>query len=79
MFDLITTTGVLFTYTVNIPDRTQMQMVSFAIESPFTADASMISMNVATLAVVGKSVEQTLVEHVEHYERVAARNEGRES
>jgi hypothetical protein len=71
VFDLMTSTGVLFTYTVTIPDRSKMQMVDFLIESPFTDTASLLSVNVATLAVVGKSVEQTLVEHVEHYERIA--------
>lgn len=72
MFDLITTTGILFTYTVSIPDRSQMQMVEFTIESPFTTEAAVLSVNVASLAVVGKSVEQVLVEHVEHYQRLAA-------
>ena len=73
MFDLITTTGVLFTYTVRIPDRAVMQMVEFTIDSPYTAGANVILTNVASLAVVGKSVEQTLVEHVEYYERLALR------
>lgn len=71
MFDLMTTTGVLFTYSVDIPDRTKMQMVRFAIESPYTANANILECNVASLAIVGKSVEQMLVEHVEHYERLA--------
>lgn len=71
MFDLMTSTGVLFTYTASIPDTATMQMVEFAVDSPFTQNAGLIMMNVATLAVLGKSVEQTLVEHVEHYERLA--------
>jgi len=73
MFDLMTTTGVLFGYEVRIPDRSQMQMVEFVIHSPFTDTGATLLMNVATLAVVGKSVEQTLVEHVEHHERIASR------
>jgi hypothetical protein len=76
LFDLMTSTGVLFTYSVNIPDPTEMQIVDFRIDSPFTDSANVLSVNVAALAVVGKSVEQTLVEHVEHYERIAS---GRES
>lgn len=74
MFDLLTASGVLFTYRATIPDRSQMQVVEFIISSPFTENANVIMMNVASLAIVGKSVEQTLVEHVEHYERIAARN-----
>jgi hypothetical protein len=74
MFDLLTTTGVFFSYEVRIPDRVHMQMVEFTINAPFTENASVLLVNVATLAVVGKSVEQTLVEHVEHHERIAARN-----
>lgn len=73
MFDLMTTTGVLFGYEVRIPDRSQMQMVEFVIHSPFTDTGATLLMNVATLAVVGKSVEQTLVEHVEHHERIVSR------
>ena len=46
-----------------------MQMVRFTIDSPFTENASVLDANVATLALIGKSVEQMLVEHVEHYER----------
>lgn len=69
MFDLITSTGVLFSYSVQIPDRAAMQMVRFTIDSPFTENASVLDANVATLALIGKSVEQMLVEHVEHYER----------
>ena len=75
MFDLVTTTGVFFTYTVAIPDRTQMQMVKFTMDSPFTAAAAVLAVNVATLAVVGKPVEQVLVEHVEHYERLTDHRE----
>jgi len=73
MFDLMTTTGVLFGYEVRIPDRSQMQMVEFVIHSRFTDMGATLMMNVSTLAVVGKSVEQTLVEHVEHHERIVSR------
>ena len=69
----MTSTGVLFGYEVAIPDRSKMQVVEFTLTSPFTEDAGVITMNVASLAMVGKSVEQALIEHVEHYERVAAR------
>lgn len=79
MFDLMTSTGVLFGYEVSIPDRSTMQMVEFTVTSPFTEDARVIMMNVASLAVVGKSVEQMLVEHVEHYERIAARRTSEEA
>jgi hypothetical protein len=72
MFDLMTSTGVLFNYSVRIPDRSVMQMVEFTIISPYTEGANVILANVASLAIVGKSVEQTLVEHVEFYERQAA-------
>lgn len=72
MFDLMTTTGVLFGYEVTIPDRNQMQIVEFVVHSPFTDAGATLKMNVATLALVGKSVEQTLVEHVEHYELIAS-------
>lgn len=44
-----------------------MQMVEFTVTSPFTEDARVIMMNVASLDVVGMSVEQVPVEHVEHY------------
>ena len=67
MFDLMTSTGVLFGYEVRIPDRSKMQMVEFTVTSPFTEDARVIMMNVASLDVVGMSVEQVPVEHVEHY------------
>jgi hypothetical protein len=77
LFDLVTSTGVLFTYTARIPDRELMQMVEFTIDSPFTAGANVIVANVASLALIGKSVEQTLVEHVEFYERTATREAGR--
>ena len=73
MFDLITSTGVLFTYSPSIPDNSKMQMVDYAINSPFASPASVLSMNVATIAMLGKSVEEILVDHVEHLERVAAR------
>lgn len=73
MFDLMTTTGVLFTYTPSIPDPSRMQMVDFAIDSPFTESANVLSVNVATVALLGKTVEQMLVDHVEHYQRIAAR------
>lgn len=73
MFDLMTSTGVLFTYSVEIPDRSKMQMVRFTINSPFTNQANVLDSNVASLATVGKSVEQMLVEHVEHYERLTKR------
>lgn len=73
LFDLMTTTGVLFTYTAAIPDRSQMQMVEFTIDSPFTAAATVLNVNVASLALVGKSVEQVLVEHVERCGRVGSR------
>jgi hypothetical protein len=79
MFDLMTSTGVLFGYEVRIPDRSKMQMIEFSLTSPFTNEAQIIMVNVATLAVVGKSVEQTLVEHVEHYERIAMRRASEES
>jgi hypothetical protein len=72
-FDLITSTGVLFTYSVRIPDRATMQMLEFTIHSPFTDGANIVTMNVASLALIGKSVEQTLVEHVEFYEKPANR------
>ena len=78
MFDLMTSTGVFFAYEVFIPDRSKMQIVEFTVTSPFTADASVVTMNVASLAVLGKSVEQTLVEHVEHYERIAVRRASEE-
>lgn len=71
-FDLITTTGVLFTHTVAIPDRSQMQRVEFTVASPYTTAAAVLNVNVATLAIIGKSVEQVLVENVEHYERLSA-------
>ncbi|TFB95728.1 hypothetical protein E3O39_11925 [Cryobacterium sp. MDB2-A-1] len=71
MFDLLTTTGVLFTYTADVPDSSQMQIVEFTINSPFTKAASVLNVNVSTLAMLGKSVEQLLVDHVEHYERRA--------
>jgi len=73
LFDLMTTTGVLFTYVPSIPDPSTMQMVDFAIYSPFTESASVLSVNVATAAMLGKSIEQLLVDHVEHYEQIAAR------
>ena len=73
MFDLMTTTGVLFGYEARIPDRSQMQMIEFVIHSPFNDVRATLMINVSTLAVVGKSVEQTLVEHVEHHERIASR------
>ncbi|TFC26432.1 hypothetical protein E3O53_07890 [Cryobacterium sp. TMT2-18-3] len=74
MFDLLTSSGVLFTYTVNIPDRSQMQLVDFFVDSPFTTASSPVHVNVATLALVGKSVEQILVDHVEHHEAIAQRS-----
>jgi hypothetical protein len=74
MFALITTTGILFSYSVSIPDRSQMQLVELTISSPFTENATVVMTNVASLAMVGKSIEQTLIEHVEHYERIALRN-----
>ena len=74
MFDLLTTTGVLFSYSVDIPDRSNMQMVRFTIDSPFTERAPILHSNVATLAMIGKSVEQLLVEHVEHYERISGQS-----
>lgn len=51
MFDLMTSTGVLFGHEVSIPDRSKMQMVEFTVTSPFTEDARIIMMNVASLAV----------------------------
>jgi hypothetical protein len=72
MFDLMTTTGVLFTYVPTIPDTSKMQIVDFTIDSPFTSRASVLSINVATVAMLGKTVEQMLVDHVEHYEAIAA-------
>jgi hypothetical protein len=50
-----------------------MQMVEFTVDSPFTHDASVLVANVASLALLGKSVEQTLIEHVEHFEFLATR------
>lgn len=73
MFDLMTSSGVLFTYTVNIPDRSQKQMVDFFVDSRFTDPSSPVRVNVATLALVGKSVEQLLVDHVEHHQTIAQR------
>jgi len=73
VFDLVTTTGVLFTYVPTIPDRSKIQMVDFAIDSPFTKSAEVLAVNVATAAMLGKSIEQLLVDHVEHCERIAAR------
>ena len=73
MFDLITSTGIPFTYTVRIPDRAVMQIVEFIIESPYTEGDDVLTTNVASLATLGISVEQTLVEHVEYLERVAAK------
>lgn len=67
MFDLLTTTGVLFTCTAAVPDPSQMQIVEFTINSPFTEVASIV--NVSTLAILGRSVAQMLVAHFEHYER----------
>jgi hypothetical protein len=64
---------VLFTYSVAIPDRSEMQMVEITISSPFTEPGHVLMVNVATLAVVGKSLEQTLVEHVEHQQRLTQR------
>ncbi|MEB0266797.1 MULTISPECIES: hypothetical protein [unclassified Cryobacterium] len=72
MFDLFTTTGVFFTYSVRIPDQSKMQLVQLTVESPYTDKANVLMVNVATLATVGRSVETTLIEHVEHYERIAA-------
>jgi hypothetical protein len=69
----MTTTGILFTYTTSIRDPSKMQLVDFAIDSPFTNPADVLSVNVATLAMLGKTVEQILVDHVEHQQRVAAR------
>ncbi|TFB91456.1 hypothetical protein [Cryobacterium sp. HLT2-28] len=75
MFDLLTTTGFLFTYSAAVPDPSQMQIVEFTINSPFTEAASVLNVNVSTLAMLGKSVEQLLVDHVEHYERRANKAE----
>jgi hypothetical protein len=72
MFDLMTSTGILFTYVPSIPDRSHMQMVDFTIDSPFTSAANVLTINVATVAMLGKTVEQMLVDHVEHYEAIAA-------
>jgi len=74
MFDLITSTGVLFTYTVRIPDRSVMQMVEFTIDSAYTEGVNVVTANVASLAMLGKSVEQLLGEHVEHYQQVRTRS-----
>ena len=74
MLELFTTTGIFFTYTVNIPDRSKMQVVELTIDSPFTGNASVLMVNVASLAIVGKSVESTLIEHVEYYERMAKKD-----
>lgn len=73
VFDLITTTGVLFTYEARIPDKSIMQMVEFTVASPYTNGAQVLSVNVASLALLGKTVEQTLIEHVEHYQRIIDR------
>ena len=74
MFDLFTSTGVFFTYCVSIPYRSKMHLVELAVKSPFTERANVVVVNVAALALVGRSVETTLIEHVEYYERIAARD-----
>jgi hypothetical protein len=79
MFDLITTTGIPFSYSVRIPDRSVMQIVEFTIDSPYTEGANVVFVNVASLALIGKSVEQNLIEHVEHFEGIAARRAADES
>lgn len=72
MFDLITSTGVIFSYTEAVPDPQKMQIVEFTVRSPFTERARVLSVNVTTLAMLGKSVEQALVEH---HQRIAERSE----
>lgn len=72
IYDLMTATGILFTYTTTISDPSRMQIVDFAIDSPFTSPANVLSVNVATVAMLGKTVEQILVDHVEHQQRIAA-------
>ena len=57
MFDPITGTGVLFNYTVGNPDRSAMQVDNFQINSPCRETANALSVNVASVAVIGKSVE----------------------
>jgi len=69
---LTASTGSLFGYEVSIPDRSKMKMVEFRVIPPFTADANVVTMNVASLAVAGESAEQTLVEYVKRFERIAA-------
>ncbi len=51
-------TGLLFEYEVSIPDRSKMQMVEFRVISPFTADANVVTMNVDTVALVGKALNR---------------------
>lgn len=74
MLELLTSTGVFFTYTASIPDRSNLQIVEFVIDSPFTASAPVVSVNVSSLALIGKTVEAVLVDHVELYERRASRD-----
>ena len=72
MHELLTSTGVFFTYTAAIPDRAKLQIVEFTIDSPFTANAPVVAVNVSSLALIGRTVETVLADHVEHYERRAA-------
>ena len=65
MVDLIATTGVLFTYSASIPDKPAIQKVDFTINSPRIEGAIVMMTNVASIAILGRSVEQTSVEHVE--------------
>jgi len=71
-FDLLTSTGLFFTYTVRTPDPSSAQIVEFLIESTVTSSAPVLVVNVATLAHLGRTVESILVDHVEHYERLTA-------
>jgi hypothetical protein len=72
MFDLRRSTGILFTYVPSIPHRSHMQMVDFTIDLPFTSSANVLTIDVSTVAMLGKTIEQMLVDHVEHYEAIAA-------
>jgi hypothetical protein len=69
-FDLLTSTGIIFSYTVATPNPSETQILEFTINSPVTTASPVLSLNVATLVRLGRSVvESALVEHVEYYER----------
>ena len=54
----MTSTGVVFGYEVSIPDRSKIQMVEFRMISPFHADANVVTVNVASVALVGKALNR---------------------